>query len=210
MRIAIFGGAFDPPTYGHVLGITQILYSGQADAVWVIPSGDRADKKSIVSGELRLEMMRRLVRAEFAQFPQVEVKDFQVRGLTADWSTISLIEFLYALHPEHDYFLVIGSDLLGQVKGWIRASELLEKYSFLVIARGHATQQSSIVEYDGGIKNFIWIHSPPELASDLSSSFARELIVKQQCLSGVVPIAVQEFIVANGLYLSAGREKELS
>ena len=41
MRIALFGGSFDPVHYGHIELIRDSLGSGACDIVIVIPTGTR-------------------------------------------------------------------------------------------------------------------------------------------------------------------------
>ena len=45
-RVALFGGAFDPPTNGHLQCCAGIIHSELADEVWMVPCGPRPDKAS--------------------------------------------------------------------------------------------------------------------------------------------------------------------
>ena len=47
IRVAVYGGAFDPPTVDHMRCCAQILRSRQVDEVWLTPCGPRPDKPGI-------------------------------------------------------------------------------------------------------------------------------------------------------------------
>ena len=57
-KIAVYGGSFNPPTMSHFQILTmvmdQIKVDGQKfDEIWMIPCGDRYDKKISTPGEKR-------------------------------------------------------------------------------------------------------------------------------------------------------------
>lgn len=57
-KIAIYGGSFNPPTMSHYnimkMVMEDITVDGsQFDEVWMVPCGDRADKKIGTPGEKR-------------------------------------------------------------------------------------------------------------------------------------------------------------
>lgn len=54
-RVAVYGGSFNPPTMSHFLIMEMILNkvkigSDPIDEVWMIPCGNRSDKKVTTSG----------------------------------------------------------------------------------------------------------------------------------------------------------------
>lgn len=56
--IAIYGGSFNPPTSSHfqILGkvMEEITIDGKSfDEIWMVPCGDRKDKKIGTPGEKR-------------------------------------------------------------------------------------------------------------------------------------------------------------
>lgn len=57
-KIAVYGGSFNPPTMSHFqilrMVIEEITVEGENfDEAWMIPCGDRADKKISTPGEKR-------------------------------------------------------------------------------------------------------------------------------------------------------------
>ena len=45
-KVAILGGSFDPPTVSHLQLASETLnICAEIDEVWLVPCGERADKK---------------------------------------------------------------------------------------------------------------------------------------------------------------------
>ena len=57
-KIAVYGGSFNPPTMSHFQILRMVLEEIKVDGehfdeAWMIPCGDRADKKISTPGEKR-------------------------------------------------------------------------------------------------------------------------------------------------------------
>ena len=48
INVALYGGAFDPPHLGHLSIINELQNIEFIQEVWLLPSGDREDKKLIL------------------------------------------------------------------------------------------------------------------------------------------------------------------
>ncbi len=51
--VAIYGGSFDPPHFGHAMVIAWLLWSGTASEVWLVPTFQHAFDKPLAPFELR-------------------------------------------------------------------------------------------------------------------------------------------------------------
>lgn len=60
-RIALYGGAFDPPHRGHLSIIANLCSLTFVDEIWVLPSGDRNDKRLLLSMSERFDLLRKLL-----------------------------------------------------------------------------------------------------------------------------------------------------
>ena len=47
-KIALYGGAFDPPHHGHTRIIESLCKTPNIDEIWLLPCGDRLDKKLLI------------------------------------------------------------------------------------------------------------------------------------------------------------------
>ena len=56
----------------------EAINLGHVDEVWVIPCGDRKDKKFTISGEIRLNMVKMIVSEFFAEEFPIKVNDIEI------------------------------------------------------------------------------------------------------------------------------------
>lgn len=132
MRVGIFGGTFDPVHLGHLILAEQCREQGRLDEVWFVPAAHppQKDVAAITRFEQRVEMLS-LAIAGHAAFRIDELeKERSGPSYTAD----TLAE-LHHRHPKHDYFLLVGSDTLGDLPYWHEPVRLLELAGLLVVAR---------------------------------------------------------------------------
>jgi nicotinate (nicotinamide) nucleotide adenylyltransferase len=164
-RIAIYGGAFDPPHLAHAFALTWLLT--EVDAVWITPSARHAFGKDMSPWETRIGLVEALVQ----DFDPARVRICDVeRSMAAEhsgpvytWDTLSALS---RMHPEHDFALVVGSDNLTHAERWHRFEALVERWPLYVLERpGH----------EAALRRFAdaaWCHVGPRLP-DISSTRLR-------------------------------------
>jgi nicotinate-nucleotide adenylyltransferase len=175
MRIALFGGSFDPPHLGHVLAATYARVVGRADEVWILPVARHAFGKPISPWEQRW----RLCQAAFGDLPFARLRDDERRN--ADGYTIDLVEKLGREHPEHRWLLVGGSDMVQEMPTWHRGAELRPLVEVIAIPR----------------RGF---DDHPAALPAISSSQVRERLVQGGEAGNLLPPKVAELIAANSWY----------
>ena len=90
MKIALFGGSFDPPHAGHDAAVKAILSSLKPDLLVIMPSFLNPFKKSFSAPpQLRL----RWCRALWSDAPGVEVSDYEI-SQNVPVPTIQSVKFL--------------------------------------------------------------------------------------------------------------------
>ena len=57
MRIALFGGSFNPIHNRHIELAEKVLKDNLADQVWIVPCGNHAFNKSLAPAKDRIEMI---------------------------------------------------------------------------------------------------------------------------------------------------------
>eukprot|EP01056_Protomagalhaensia_sp_Gyna25_P001531 Protomagalhaensia_sp_Gyna_25__1530@NODE_1787_length_1539_cov_30_686667_g1465_i0_p2_GENE_NODE_1787_length_1539_cov_30_686667_g1465_i0NODE_1787_length_1539_cov_30_686667_g1465_i0_p2_ORF_typecomplete_len131_score14_04CTP_transf_like/PF01467_26/2_4e09GCHY1/PF02649_14/0_19_NODE_1787_length_1539_cov_30_686667_g1465_i0115507 len=127
-RGAIFGGAFDPITSGHLLQVSELLNLQLTtedtpffDHVWLVPSGNgRWDKTTSISDTMRLELCQ---DALTDYLPHNQRTRVTVSTVEIDCGHFipskELWERFTHKYPEfHDIFLAIGDDQASQVGRW--------------------------------------------------------------------------------------------
>jgi nicotinate-nucleotide adenylyltransferase len=175
--VAVFGGSFDPPHVGHVLAVSWVLATAPIDAVWVVPALEHAFGKKLRPFAHR----RRMAELAFASLRGVEVSDVEARLGGASY-TVRTLEELRRRHPDLDFRLVIGSDLVEQVPRWKEGARLPSLAPLLVVGRGgHADGRALAM---------------PEV----SSTEVRERLRAGLSVEGLVPRRVLEYAEQHGLY----------
>ena len=130
-RIGIFGGAFDPPHLGHVLGAVWAHAVAPLDAVWVVPVAQAHPwGKEPCPFPFRLE----LCRAAFADLPFVQVSDAESRNPTG--FTVDLLRLLRQEHPSTRWSLIIGTDQAQAFDGWREPQAIRDMADLIVLPRG--------------------------------------------------------------------------
>jgi len=188
MKIAIFGGRFDPPHMGHFLVAKQVLeFRKDIDKLLLVPAFEHQWKPILASAKDRLEMLRCFAG------PQIEISDIEIKrgGISYSVDTIKAIK----QQTGADIFWVVGSDILPEFKKWKKADELLSLATFLILPRDPHALPRTIPE------GFEIITSPKLVATDYSSTSIRERIKRKESISGLVPESVEEYIKKHNLYV---------
>jgi nicotinate-nucleotide adenylyltransferase len=179
MRVGIFGGSFNPPHVGHQMVGLYVLETAAIDELWFVPAFRHALGKPLEPFEHRLRMCERAIAALGTR---ARVSD--VEGVIGgDSRTIHTLRRLRDLHPEHEFSLVIGADLLAEVSSWLGGDELRRTVPFIVVGRAGVGADS------GGV-------AMPEV----SSSTVRRRLAAAQSVETLVPRTVLDYIYEHGLY----------
>jgi nicotinate-nucleotide adenylyltransferase len=184
MKVALFGGVFNPPHLGHVLIAQQVLDFAGVGELWFIPNyGQHPPKAGVASVEDRLAMVRLL------EIPKTRVSTLEIDN-KLDGNTINLLPHL---PKEHEYVFLIGSDQLPSFESWGNWKELLKSMRFLVFPRlGHPAsplhENMSVLEHELLI------------TTDISSTKIRERVKAHLFIDQFVPNEVASYIADRGLY----------
>ncbi len=132
MRVGIFGGAFDPIHFGHLILAEQGREQGRLDEVWFVPTARPPHKEepTLTRFEQRVEMLALAIAGNRAfRIDELE-KERPGPSYTAD----TLAE-LRRRHPAHEFLLLIGSDTLLDLPHWYQPHRVLEHAGLLVMTR---------------------------------------------------------------------------
>jgi len=185
MRVAVYGGSFDPPHVAHRLTAAYVLAVGGFERVLVLPVHEHAFGKRLAPFEDRLELCRRCFRG----LADVEVSALESE-LPAPNYTERTLECLRERHPDYDLGLVIGSDVLADTANWHdfpRVAALAPP--FVVTRAGYERPELG-----------------PALLPDISSTHVRALLARRgqpgadRELRWLVPVSVLEYVDERGLY----------
>ncbi|NEX14192.1 MAG: nicotinate (nicotinamide) nucleotide adenylyltransferase [Prosthecochloris sp.] len=197
MRLAVFGGSFDPPHNGHLalclyarelLEVDRLVISVSNNPLKDTPQA--ADRDRVKMAELLAETINRT--GAFAEVSSWEVN----RGNPV--YTIDLMEYLEEIYSTSDLSLLIGEDNFLNFRQWKSWEELIRRYSIIVFGRNAddgASVDSAISErlHDQSFRRI-------DLNLPLSSTEIRKRLASGDDCSAEIPSPVWQYIVENQLY----------
>lgn len=133
MRIAVFGGSFNPPHFGHIGAAEDAVACLKPDLLLIIPAGMPPHKEL---AEHSPEPARRmeLCRAAFSHIPCAHVSDVELRKNRISY-TVDTLRFLRDEHPGAEFFLLMGTDMLECFDSWRSAAEIAGMCTLAVFCR---------------------------------------------------------------------------
>jgi nicotinate-nucleotide adenylyltransferase len=190
MKTGLFFGSFNPIHIGHLAIATYIVKNGYVDKLWfvVTPQNPLKEKNDLLDDHLRLEMVKLAIEGK----PYFEACDVEFR-LSKPSFTINTLNHLKSQFPDHEFFIIMGSDNFVNFKKWKDYRKILSEYHFLIYPRpGFA---KSMDDLQG---NFTVVDAP---MMEISSTAIRKAISCQQEVTHLLPSPVFDFILRNELYL---------
>ena len=131
MRIAIFGGSFDPIHVAHVTVVKEALKTLDIDLVIVIPTYLNPFKSSF---HLNPETRFKLLKKVFKNFEKVQICDYEINQQKASYS-IDTVNYLKNIYKPSKIYLIIGEDNLKTLDKWHEIDKLNELVEFVVASR---------------------------------------------------------------------------
>ncbi len=188
MRIALFGGTFDPVHLGHVNAAKEVLSQNLVDEVWFIPVYWHAFKEnfSITALEHRKKMIELAIEGETG----LKVLDFNENPTY----TLDTIEKAKKVHPGNEFFWLMGTNLVEEFSSWERPEIVLQEVKLILFpVPGSEGQKSELIDSSNPIR-------VEGNAIDLSSTVVREKLLKGLPVDGLLPEKGLEYLKENGLY----------
>lgn len=183
-QIGIFGGSFNPPHVGHTLATLWALQTHPIDQVWWVPTYQHAFSKELVPFDHRLAMCKLAVE----HINNVEINTIE-QQLGGESRTIDTIKALRELHPDTDFWLIVGGDILNETDHWKNWDELITLVRLLVVGR----EGFDLDKPDPG---------EPFRLPDVSSTSIRDALSRfdYNALGPWLPRKVIDYITLNELY----------
>jgi nicotinate-nucleotide adenylyltransferase len=185
LRVAVFGGSFNPPHVAHLFATIYALAVEPIDLVLVVPVYKHPFAKELAPYEARLAMCR----LGLGYLPGVEISTLE-RELDGESRTLRTVEHLAATHPDWSLRLLVGADVLQDLPKWHRFDRIAEIAPPLVLGRRG---------FGGAAPG---LAAGPALLPQISSTEVR-VAVGEGRLDDVradVPSAVLAYIEEHGLY----------
>ncbi|MBI4066731.1 nicotinate (nicotinamide) nucleotide adenylyltransferase [Candidatus Gottesmanbacteria bacterium] len=187
MKIGILGGSFDPPHIGHLLVARQTREVAKLDQVWLMPYFGHNWDTTVTPANHRFTMTKLL------EEDGIKTSDEEIKREEKSY-TIDTVRRLKSKFSSHEFFWIVGSDVLPEFNRWKNYEKLQKEVSFLVFPRnGHPLP-------DRLLQGFAAVIAPELVTSNISSTIVRKRITKSLSVSGMIPQKVLAYIKKNSLY----------
>lgn len=223
MRIAFFGGTFDPPHRGHIAIARAAITRLALDQVLVAPVATQPLKggSSHSSFVDRLAMVRLAVAGE----PGLVASDVDapLPGGRPNYTFDTLQRLRNHLQPTDELFFLLGADSFLTLRRWHHCAELLLFCDFIVAGRPGFSLEQINAALPKGVQNTGEARQPgftsftlagrsgqkaklfllPDLDQDISATEIRAALAEGSEQQTLLAPAVADYIRSHGLYRAA-------
>ena len=193
-RVAVFGGAFDPPHLTHLALIETALAQLALDELHVIPTGQAWHKSRSLSPAVHRIAMANLA---FGSVAKVLIDARETRR-TGPSYTIDTLRELQAEQPGSELFLLVGGDQARALPSW-RAWQDVVANAIICIAerQDNSTALSAKHLYPWLPDRILHLSLP---LSPISATDVRLRVARGEDVSPLVGPAVARYIAQHQLY----------
>lgn len=187
MKLALYGGTFDPVHGAHLTVATEAADAYALDEVWFITAANPPHKPQ--PGTCPYEHRQRMVELACESDARFRAPRLE-QGDEASY-TIHTIERVRAmLQPADTLYFLIGADAFAEIGSWYRSSDVMARVEFIVVSRPG---------YVYPVPAQARVHKLETLALEVSSSEIRAMLDRGEC-PHELPARVAGYIHAHGLY----------
>ena len=133
MRLAFYGGSFNPPHPAHVRACRLAYESLRPDRLLVIPAATPPHKPLPEGSPDAAERME-LTRIAFKSLPQAEVSGMELRREGRSFTSDTVAE-LRREYPDAELCMIMGTDMLLSFEEWHEWRYILSEASLAVLPR---------------------------------------------------------------------------
>lgn len=131
MKIGIFGGCFNPPHNMHKNIGLKLIEKGYLDKIIYVPTGDKYNKKSLISFSHRLNMLNLMTENNDNFIVSIIGNDDEYQY------TYQVLDYYKKIYKEDDIYFICGTDNLREFSTWKNYEYILKNYKLLVIKRNN-------------------------------------------------------------------------
>ena len=185
MRLALYGGTFDPIHHGHLILARDAMELLSLDRVVFLPAAISPHKlnRAPTSAEVR----RAMVQAAIAGEPGFVLDDRELGRAGPSYTVDTVEEFRKEL-PGSELIYLIGYDHLAKLHTWHRIEDLRRQVEFVVFGRGAGNDEHGFRQLTRRL--------------DISATEIRQRVARGVSIRYLVPEPVRLLIEQHRLYTS--------
>ena len=187
MRIAIYGGSFNPMHIGHEKIVDYVLNNLNMDKIIIIPVGIPSHRENnLEQSDTRLKICKEIFKGN----KKIEVSDIEIKSEGKSYTYDTLLKLMDLYGENNEFFEIIGEDSLKSLKTWKNYEELLKIFKFIVFRRKD-DKNIQIDEEFLNNKNIIILENE---YYDISSTEIRNMVKNNEDISAFVNKKVKKLI----------------
>ena len=187
MRIAIYGGSFNPMHIGHEKIVDYVLNNLNMDKIIIIPVGIPSHRENnLEQSNTRLKICKEIFKGN----KKIEVSDIEIKSEGKSYTYDTLLKLIDLYGENNEFFEIIGEDSLKNLKTWKNYEELLKICKFIVFRRKD-DKNIQIDEEFLNNKNIIILENE---YYDISSTEIRNMVKNNEDISAFVNKKVKKLI----------------
>jgi nicotinate-nucleotide adenylyltransferase len=211
MRIALFGGSFNPIHLGHLRAAEEDREAMSLDLIYFVPAASPPHKPSIglAPAEHRLQMVRLATKGN----RYFMVSDVEVRRSGSSFTIDTVRHFRATMRAHAELYLIMGGDQFAELDTWKEADELTCLCNLIVHTRlsekqpgaegslamfsrfGYTKSDKLYVHHSGHTLHFVRTTFFP-----ISASVIRRKLAVGESIRYLVPSDVADYIERHALY----------
>ncbi len=198
MKIAIFGGAFNPVHLGHVEIVKQLKSIYNFDKILIIPTKISPHKSND-------EFVSETHRFNMCSLAFKDIENCEISRIELDKESVSFtyhtLEILKNIYPNDEFYLICGSDMFLSLLNW-KNPDMIFKYAKIIGFIRDNESIDTMQEYQeklqslGADSSICKVYIPP-----YSSTYVRQAIKKGIEISEFLDTKVKDYIENNNLYV---------
>lgn len=169
-KIGIFGSSFNPLHIGHLIIAEQARVRLGLDKVLFVPTGNPYHKDV---EELEFDTRYEMTEESIKDNPYFEMSDIE-KNISGNSYSYDVVKMLME-REEAEYYFIMGSDSLNNLKTWYKYEEFLNLVHVIVFARPNYESSKELIDELDNIsyKNLYYYD---DLLLEISSSYIRKSI----------------------------------
>ena len=187
MRIAIYGGSFNPMHIGHEKIVDYVLNNLNMDKIIIIPVGIPSHRENnLEQSDTRLKICKEIFKGN----KKIEVSDIEIKSEGKSYTYDTLLKLMDLYGENNEFFEIIGEDSLKSLKTWKNYEELLKICKFI----GFRRKDDKSIQIDEEFlnnKNIIILENE---YYDISSTEIRNMVKNNEDISAFVNKKVKKLI----------------
>lgn len=201
MRVALFGGTFDPIHRGHLVIAAAAANAFSLDRVVFAPTGRQPLKSdpAAASYEDRLAMVGLAVGAVDRRFVVSDADRPREDG-TPNY-TVDLLDGMRRARPMDELFAISGADSFLTLRQWKEPDRLLALAEWIVVSRpGFLLGDDELARLELTEAQRGRVHVLSNVKEEVSATELRQRLAEGEECTELIPAAVEEYVRARGLY----------